>query len=361
MAITMPNIDITFKQKATSLIERSERGIAILILKNDITESVPIYKEYTSITDLSTDKALYTEENYKYINDVLSFVINKVIVINEDTIADSLAKVESYATTGWITIAGGTQEDFTTLNTWVKSENANKNKTYKCVSYKTTGADSMHVVNFVNDKVTFADSRGEVTGEHYCPSLIGILASCNITRGCTYYKCSNLSKITEVADRNVALGAGNFILINDGDYVRIGQGINSMTTTNGTTLTEDMRFIETVECMDMIEDDIRSTFKTDYLGNYKNKLDNQMLLISAINGYFKNLANTDILDEEYENKAEIDVETQRDAWISTGKAEASTWIDAKVKQMAFKRSVFLNANIKIIGSMTNLAFTINLF
>lgn len=361
MAITMPNIDITFKQKATSLIERSTRGIAILILKADATTGAPTYKEYTQVTDLETDKALYTTENYNYIKDILGFVINKVIIINEDTVSDSLAKVESYASTGWITVAGGTTEDFTTLNTWVKSENANKNKTYKCVSYKTTGADSMHVVNFVNDKVTFVDSRGEVTGEHYCPSLIGILASCNITKGSTYFKCSNLSKVTEVADRNVALQAGDFILVNDGDYVRIGQGINSLTTTNGTTQTEDMKFIETVECIDLIEDDIRSTFKTDYLGNYKNKLDNQMLLISAIKGYFKNLANTDILDEEYENKAEIDVEAQRDAWVATGKAEVATYTDAKVKQLSFKRSVFLNANIKILGSMTDLKFTVNLF
>jgi len=175
MAIQMPNIDITFKQKAVSLIERSERGIAILILKNDETVGVSLYKEYTQITDLETDKALYTAENYNYIADVLGFVINKVIVINEDTVADSLAKVESYTSTGWITIGGGTSDDWTTLNTWVKSEVANKNKTYKCVSYKAPAPDSMHVVNFVNDKVTFADSRGEVTGEHYTPSLIGIL------------------------------------------------------------------------------------------------------------------------------------------------------------------------------------------
>lgn len=361
MAITMPNIDIMFKQLATSAIERSERGIAILILKNDITVGAPKYKEYTQITDLETDKALYTTENYNYIKDILGFVINKVIVINEDAVADSLAKVENYTSTGWITVGGGIADDWTTLNTWVISEVTNKNKTYKSISYKAPAPDSMHVVNFANDKVTFADSRGEVTGEHYLPSLIGILASCNIKRGCTYFKCSNLKKVAEVADRNIALQAGNFILFNDGDYVRIAQGINSLTTTNETTQTEDMKFIETVECMDLIEDDIRSTFKIDFLSNYKNKLDNQMLLISSINGYFKNLANTDILDEEYTNKVEIDVETQRDAWVATGKAEASTWTDAKVKQMAFKRSVFLNANIKILGSMTDLKFTINLF
>ena len=47
--------------------------------------------------------------------------------------------------------------------------------------------------------------------------------------------------------------------------MRIGQGINSMTTTDGLTRTEDMKFIETVEAMDMMRDDITNVFRTEYL------------------------------------------------------------------------------------------------
>ena len=35
MAITMPKIEISFEQRAVSLIGRSERGIAILIVRDD--------------------------------------------------------------------------------------------------------------------------------------------------------------------------------------------------------------------------------------------------------------------------------------------------------------------------------------
>ena len=39
MAVTMPKIEITFRQKAVSLISRSERGIAILIVRDDTNKT----------------------------------------------------------------------------------------------------------------------------------------------------------------------------------------------------------------------------------------------------------------------------------------------------------------------------------
>ena len=148
----------------------------------------------------------------------------------------------------------------------------------------------------------------------------------------------------------------------DVDEVRILSGCNSLTTTNGTTATEDMMYIETVEAMNLISDDIRATFRETYLGNYRNNLDNQMLFIAACNAYFRELSRvgTDVLDREYDNLADINVEEQRSAWLGTGKAEAAEWDDDKVKKMAFKRSVFILADIKILGSMENLKFTVNM-
>lgn len=359
MAIQMPNIDIIFKQLATSLIARSERGIAILIIK-DATATAPIYTEYTDITGANKDKNKYTATNLQYIKDIFNYALNKVVIVNEADVSTSLETIEKNVKTGWITVADGTQEDFDTLASWIKSKELIK-KNFKAVCYKAAVTDCKHIVNFYNEKVTFVDSRDEVTGEKFCPSLIGVLASCNIKRGCTYYKLTNLKHVEEVIDRNTALQAGKFILVNDGDYVRIALGINSMTTTDGVNNTEDMKFIDTVEAMDLINDDISNVFKNDYLGNYKNKYDNQMLLISAINGYLKDLAKIDVLDIEYSNIAEIDVETQRDAWLAVGKSEASTWTDIQVKRNTFKRSVFLAGKIKVLGSMTDLSFTVNLF
>lgn len=359
MAITMPSIDILFKQLSTSLIARSQRGYAILIVRDDTNKTFD-YKEYNLLTDVvETD---YLSTNYQYIKDIFTFAPYKVCVVRIDTTIDTLADALEILTgnvkTGWITIADGTTEDFATLASWTKSQEGLK-KFYKSVCYKAATTDCKHIVNFYNDSVTFNDSRLVQTGEKYCPSLIGILASCNITRAATNFVCSNLSKVVEVADNDVAVGDGKFILVNDVDQVKVGLGINSLSTTNGTTLTEDMKYIDIVEAMDLIYDDINSTFK-DYQGTYKNKYDNQILFISAVNGYLKNIANEDVLDDEYTNVVSIDVEAQRSAWLESGKTEASTWEDAKVRTSTFKRNVYLTGDIKILGAMENLQLVFNM-
>mgnify|MGYP000208260472 CR=1 FL=1 len=34
----------------------------------------------------------------------------------------------------------------------------------------------------------------------YLPNLLGIIASCNVTKGCTNFLCSDLSNVDEVED-----------------------------------------------------------------------------------------------------------------------------------------------------------------
>ena len=112
--------------------------------------------------------------------------------------------------------------------------------------------------------------------------------------------------------------------------------------------------------MDMMRDDITKAFRDEYLGNYRNSLNNQMLLISAINYYFLQLAQQDILDPEHANRASIDVAAQRSAWVGSGKSEAESWDDATVRSNPFKRNVYLSGDVKILGSMVNLEFVVTL-
>ena len=150
-------------------------------------------------------------------------------------------------------------------------------------------------------------------------------------------------------------------MFNDDEVVKIARGINSLTTTDGLNLTEDMKYIDIVETMDLINDDISNAFIETYLGKYKNNYDNQMLFVSAINSYFTDLENELILDNNYNNTVTIDTETQRNSWIGVGKTEAADWDDVTIKNNTFKRSVFLKGDIKILGAMEDLKFTVYLF
>ena len=359
MAVTLPKINIIFKQLATSFIQRSERGIAILIVRDD-TAGGDGYATYTDITEL--DGAPYTDANKQYITDCMTFGPLRCGVAkvgSDGTLADALALVTAHEKTGWITVAGGTSADWTALVSWIKAREKEA-KSWKAVVFNAAAPDCMHVVNLTNEKVTFTDSRGQVTGEKYTPSLVGLLAACNVTRGATNYLCPNLKEVTVPEDPDDAVGAGKFLLINDDLEVRVGVDVNSLTTTNGSTLTEDMKYIETVEAMDMMRDDITKAFKDEYLGKYRNSLTNQMLLISAINYYLYQLAQQNILDADHDNHASIDVTAQRAAWVGSGKAEAAEWDDATVRANPFKRNVYLAGDVKILGSMVNLEFVVSL-
>lgn len=329
MAVTMPRIEITFEQKAVSLLSRSERGVAVLIVRDDTSKTFT-HKQYADLSAAQADESLYTADNYAAICDLMGFAPYQAHVFRCDSdgaLADTLAEIGRTVKTGWLAIAGQSAEDGLALAAWVKTQDNTKKKSYKA-------------------------------------------AVCNVTRGCTNYLCSNLKAVQEVADNDAALGAGKFILFNDEDgAVRIGQGINSMTTTDGKTRTEDMQFIETVEAMDMMRDDITSTFRSTYLGNYRNSRDNQMAFIGALNAsYFAQLESENILDPDYRsedgengergNKAFIDVDAQRAAWVASGKSEAADWDEDTVKANPFKRTVYLGARVKILGSMTDLIMPI---
>lgn len=363
MALTMPTIEIIFKQLAATFIQRSERGTAVLIIRDD-TEAAALsdFVKYTDAAAASADSEFYTAANMQYIEDALSFKAKELYVVriaSDGELNNALTEIKRRLSTGWITVADGTAEDFTLLKSWIVSQE-NSSLTYKAVCFNLTAPDCMHIVNFGNEKVTFSDSRGEVSGAKYTPSLIGMLAGCNVEQGSTNYVCANLVSVKEVEDRDAAIDDGLFILYNDDDYVKVGRGVNSLTTLNGSTRTEDMRFIDIVEAIDLMRDDIAKTWHNDYAGKYKNLYDNQILFISAVNGYFRELADQYVLDKNYVNVCSVNVEAQRSAWLASGKAEAAGWDETKVRNMTFKRKVFLTNDVKILGVMEDLRFDVNI-
>nr|DAM64567.1 MAG TPA: tail protein [Caudoviricetes sp.]DAT63657.1 MAG TPA: tail protein [Caudoviricetes sp.] len=480
---TRPTIEINFKQLATTLMTRSERGTAILLL-NELNPSIKVYKTVADI-----DENLYTADNLKAIKNCMAYAPYECVVIAESgtRFSDFTADILSTRSTGWIASNIETSDESKTVyynpgakvndigvdygdttavwaNTSPTVSMENNGKTYttaikiqnnceikftvpedkssctfliygkqnnagdflidgKSIKADTSGADFKDIVTVSLDKGEHTITRGskdyqlfgiEVTysegamqedlatwikaqenagktykavgtiankdckhyvyfnqrcrnsagnivlAVEYLPSLLGIVASCNVTKGCTNFLCSDLKEVVEVADIDAAVNNGQLVLTNDIGGVRIVTGCNSLTTLNGNTATEDMQYIETVEAMDLIRDDIYKVFKTTYQGKFKNKYKYQILFISAVNQYFSQLANEDILDDEYDNRAEIDVAEQRSAWVGTGKSEAEEWSENKVKTMAYKRTVFVKGNIKILNCMENLKFTVTL-
>ncbi|MGE7838009.1 phage tail sheath C-terminal domain-containing protein [Viridibacillus arvi] len=346
----LPEINIEFVGKAVTAVKRSELGIVALILKDDIgTFDTVIYK---SVEEVKT--ADWSPDNLDYIQKTFLGTPSKIIIERLATTAsdynDALKRLNNKRF-NYLAIPKIEAKDTSIIFSWIKSKYDNGKKTFKAVLPNSV-ADHESIINFTTTGIKVGEK--EYTTAEYTSRIAGIIAGLPFTRSATYYELPEVDSITEIEDPNKAVDDGELILINDGENIKIGRGVNSLTTTT-IQKTEDFKSIRVMEVQDLIKDDIRTTFDKQYVGKVNNIYDNQVLFITSINSYFKGLADDEILDPNTENKASINANVQRLAWEGIG-VDTSTWDDQEVKETSFKKNVFLGGKIKIVDAMEDLDF-----
>ena len=362
--IGTPAFNLIFKGLGASAAVRGSKGVAVLIIKDD-TDDTFIFAEYTSVNDLtSVEKAKYTADNAQYITDCLEGTPKTLLVARIGTngvITDILAQIKGKAPRNcWIGIADATTSETDSLVSFVKSANLNEKKKFKAFVYKAMTKDDIHIVNFTNNKVIFRDDRGEQTGEKAVPFLLGFLAGLALGVSSISKVLSKFTSVEEPLKLDDAINAGEFVLYNDEGEVRVARGVNSLVTTED-GVTDDMKFILTVEIMDLMYTDIYTTWRDYYKGKYSNDADSQALLIGAINTYFESLEGSKLLDKNYENVSSVNIEAQRLANYSKyGQEVVTAWSDEYAKEMTVGTSVFLKASIKTLNAMEDIDFVISM-
>ena len=377
---TLPKITVAFRMLASTFLERSERGIAILIVREEGTtendEYTPVTASIQEVT-LATDLTAWSNANAARIADMLEIGPSKVVVVTIDatsgTLAEAEALIEHNYQNGRVTLVSSTASDYTSLATWAKTK-----KSYHALVFNTSSQNSRYVENIYNQNIVFSSSwdvgrdgqgtlvRSTSTTLELLPMIAAILSKANVN-GASSKVLEALESVTDVASPDTVVNNGNIIVYNDWSdgerVVRLGTAVNTLTSFDNTEdngdKIEDMRYIEISETADMIRQDITSVFRDTYSGQKKNSVDNQMQLLGAINDYFDRLAADDILNSEMENNADIDIDAQRAAWVTVN-PEAAGWDDNAVKAKPFQRNVYLAANIQILHSMQNMTLNITL-
>lgn len=360
--LDLPNIDIIFTQKAVTAVQRSERGVLCVIMQDEKQEDGIkkfVYKRGADV--LKTD---YSTANYTALMRAFDVAVNKVYVLRCATGTEFTDVAKELDKLKFNYICTNVKADQQTLLNDIVQRNRD-NQGHKCVAVVSnpTQADSKYVVQLKGTGGTLKDGT-EVKAEDYIIRIASTLCNLPMNRSLTYYVFEDLatwddSYITTETPIGKWISDGWLTLINDDDEVKCGRAINSLTTFTSTD-TEDMSYIIIVEAMNLIIEDIYTTFKDYYVGKYKNTLSNQRLFITSVNSYFRQLMREEVLDDSYDNKCYVDIESQRLAWIGIGKTEAEDWSDSKVEQMTFRTFVYLGGDVKISNAMEDLKFTIQM-
>lgn len=360
--IDLPNIDIIFTQKAVTAVQRSERGVLCVIMKDTQQETGIkkfVYKRGSDVT-----KTDYTEANYKALMRAFDVAVNKVYVLRCNELAEMTDIAKELDKIKFNYVCTNVKEFQDKLVADVVQRN-NDNQGHKCVAVvaNPTQADSKYIIRLKGTGGTLKSGE-TVKAEDYVIRVASTLCNLPMNRSLTYYVFEDLaswddSYLTTEAPIGKWISEGWLTLINDDDEVKCGRAINSLTTFTSTD-TEDMSYIIIVEAMNLILEDIYSTFKEYYVGKYKNTLSNQRLFITSVNAYFRQLMKEEVLDDSYDNHSYVDVEAQRLAWLGIGKTEAEDWDENKVQRMTFRTNVFLAGEAKISNAMEDLKFTIAL-
>ena len=153
-----------------------------------------------------------------------------------------------------------------------------------------------------------------------------------------------------------AISNRQFILYDDGEKIKVARAVNSLTTTTEDK-GESFKKIKIVDAMHMIKDDIKKTCEDSYIGKYSNSYDNKCVLITAIQAYLDQLVLDGILDTDFKNVVEIDVEQQRKYLKSIG-VDVSSMKELDIKKANTRDKVFLKSQIKILDAIEDIRLNV---
>jgi len=346
----LPKILIEFKTLAETIITRSERGIVAVILKDNSNTT----ENYTYTKESEIVKSHFTAANLAFLSLVFMGNPSKVIVERVQTEGDLSTALERLKNKQWyyLTVPVIEVEEINTVVEYITLMRTQYHKTFKAV-LPNCAANSEGIINFSTDNIKVGQKT--YTTAEYCARIAGILAGLPLNRSATFYALTEVESITESETPDADVDNGKLILINDGTKIKIARGVNSLTEFTETK-GKDFAKIKIVEAVDMIRDDIRTTFEDGFVGKVENSYDNKIVFIAAINKYFKDLASRGVLYDKFDNVAEIDIEGIRE-WLSKTK-DVSGWDEEKVKTANTGTNVFVKANIQIQDAIEDMNFKI---
>ena len=346
MALGLPSVNIVFKQEGITAIERGERGVVALVLKD--TKALGGHTVY-DITDCPTE---LSEDNRVYVIDALKGNTNAPLRVElfvlgaDDEVVEALNYFEN-TRFDYICSPSFTSEENVEVATWVKAQRDNEGVMVKAI-LANEEADHEGIINFATDNIV--TEHKTYSAVEFTPRIAGLIAGTSLKIATTYANIPEIISVPYEKKRDTAtkVGEGKLVIFKQSGQYRIARGVNSLTTTSEVK-GEAFQKIKLVDIMDLMTNDIRQTCHKSYIGKYANSYDNKCILMTAIEGYLDQLV-LDGLIERNTVKVEIDIEAQK-AYIKSLGINISEMREQEIKEYNTRDKVFIAIKCKILDAI----------
>lgn len=270
--MNLPQILIEFKSKAQSIIQRSERGVVAVILKDNTAGAIP-FSIYKSLSDVEFEKM--SEKNYRYLKLIFDGAPYKVMVAvipeEDNNYSKALKVLENYKW-NYLVVPSANEESTPVISSWIKEQRTNNKKTFKAV-LANHAADCEGIINFTTGNIvsTITGNEVKLTAAEYCARIAGIVAGLSLSRSLTYYVLTDIISADIPSNPEELVNKGELVILFDGEKYKIARGINSYTSGKN----EDLKKIKVIESKDTVYQDIKTTFEEKYVGKVINDYDNK--------------------------------------------------------------------------------------
>lgn len=347
----MPKVKIAFESAGLQAIQRSARGIVLLLIKSETPDEQGEYK-LNSLFDLDETKQ-FSEETIKYIRLAFKGKPNKVIaeVYGEANPLKDVMNRLRLMKFNYYAAPNASEEELEKLKSWHKEMVGGKDKTLKFVGYEYE-ADDETVINWAVPRVTFASE--DYTGQEFTALIASQLAALPLERSFTYFSWPELTDadLPFAEDEDKAVNEGKLFLTYKGDEYKIARGVNSLTTYSDEK-GEDFSKIKIVDSMHMIKDDIRDTWEDYYVGKYRNTYANKMQFLALVNRvYFRELEGQ-ILEPTSGSRVDIDVRKNEMYAVKRG-ANIDEMTEQQIREFNTGSNLFAAGYVSILDAMEDL-------
>jgi hypothetical protein len=291
---TRPGLYINFIEAAAAQISGGARGtvaIPLLVYANTATA-----KTLYTVTTEKEAVDLFGAPNVKSILFALQGGAKEVLVYAMPTApaasdyTDMRAAFDAYPFNVFVLDGEYNVAQHAAIKTWVAANRtAGKHFVVVIGGDVTTDATSTtgdtrstlnsddYIVNLINGVVIAGVSY---TSSAFAPWLAGLIAGTAINRSITYTVApvDDVTKRLTGAQVTTSLAAGSLVLVNDGEKVKLVQGIVT-----------SRKKIRSIRARQAVATDVRDTSEDNYIGKLNNNADGQAALMVAIKAYLESL------------------------------------------------------------------------